>query len=138
MADNLTLRQVSEGAAALKALIEADKKNKIVLSSAVRIKFAGNVRKTREPLEDYAELRTEKVKELGEEVADKPGSFKIKPENVKAWYDFENDALSAVTEVKFQPVTEAELFGDPDLGPEKQNQIDIDVLDVFKDVGILV
>lgn len=136
-AKELNVKDVLEAKAALEALIRGDKEDKLVLASSVRIKLAGNIRKTRPVNEDYNETRTGNIQKLGEEVKDKPGTFRVKPENLKAFLDQDKDALATKTDVIFQTITEAELFGDLEADAKDQNQVDIDVIDVLKECGIL-
>lgn len=122
---------------ALESLIKSDKANKLILTSATRIKIAGFLRKTRPVREDYDNANIETVRSLGEEVVDKPGSFRVKGENITKYAEQNKAALCVPTEVKFDSISVADLFGDPDAEAKDQNQVDMDVIAVLQDVGII-
>lgn len=138
----LTVKQVLSAYAALLGLIEADRQNKYVLSSATRIKLAGNVRRAKAIVEDAQEARDDLIKKLGK--PNKDGVQSIEPNTPeKAIFDEETKkALDSETDLEgFSTVTEEDLFGktvkDKDGNEKPQNQIDIDALSVLLDVGVL-
>ena len=133
-----TLQQVLEAHQAVTTLIDSDKRNKYVLSSATRIKLAGNLRKTRGPAEDYEKERVELVKTLGE--VDEKGSTKVKPENQAKFEEELKTMLAQETDVTFNPITEAALLGateEEEKAGKKANQIDIDLIAFMQEVGLL-
>ena len=133
-----TLQQVLEAHQAVTNLIDSDKRNKYILSSATRIKLAANLRKTRGPAQDYEKERVELVKSLGE--VDEKGSTKVKPENQEKFESDLKAMLATETDVVFTPITEAALLGvteEEEKAGKKANQIDIDLIAFMQEVGLL-
>jgi hypothetical protein len=142
----LTVKQACTAREAIQALIKDDREDKYVLSSAVRIKLAGNLRKVKPVYDDYTEQRQAVFTKYGEKVLDNDGKetdqIKLKPENVEVANKELEAALNVETDVELKPVTVEDLSGvtaaDKKAHPEiKENQVDVELLGVLLDVGLL-
>ena len=134
----LTVRQVIDAHHGISNLIDSDKRNKFILSSATRIKLAGNLRKTKAVFEDYETERTALVQELGSK--DDKGNVTVTPENQDKFATTLKVALDVETDVVLNPITEAALLGvteDEEKAGKKANQIDIDLIAFMQEVGLL-
>lgn len=136
----LTNLQVVNANGALQALIKADRENQLILSSAVRIRLAGCLRKSKPVAADYDKEIADLGNKYGTKNAD--GILIIAANDPKMeLYQADRAAMEAEpTEIEsFSTVTEIDLMGKPDPdGKVKQNQIDIGILTVLMEVGILV
>jgi hypothetical protein len=135
----LSVQQVCEANQAIMALIDSDKRNKFILSSATRIKLAGNLRKTKDIAADYDTERQALVKELGA-VDETTKSVTVKPENNDAFSTQLKAMLAVETDVVLNPITEAALLGvteEEEKAGKKANQIDIDLIAFMQEIGLL-
>lgn len=112
----------------INTLIEEDKANKFVFPSSIRIKLAGNLRKTRPVVEDYLKEHESLVKRLGEPLKDKPDQIMVKAENANEFTKENEGMLAEKTDITLNPITEK------DLG---ENQLSIDLIANLQDVGLL-
>ena len=138
-AKKLTVRNVIDAHQGISTLIDSDKRNKFVLSSATRIKLAGNLRKTKAVYEDYETERTALVKELG--TADEKGNVTVTPENQEQFASTLKAALDQESDVTLNPITAAALFGcteDEEKAGKKPNQIDIDLVAFMQEIGLVI
>lgn len=141
--ETLSVRQMVEAHGAIQALINADRQNKFVFPSAVRIKLAGNLRKTREVFEDYVTEKNELVKRLGSVIQEQRGQDKdnnpifVDTDKVEVKVDSPNypefkaqhDAMLAADTRQTLNAIDAK-----DLG---ENQIDVELITVLQDTGLL-
>ena len=149
---SLTTKQLVDAHTALMELINGDKQNKFVLSSAVRIRLAGNVRKTKDAVDEYIKERNELVTKLGQPVLGKDGNpvdgqleVPVGTENYKKFVE-EVEAMNAeVSEITLATIKEHELFGvtekaykDESRDGTKDNQIPADLIAILQDLKILV
>ncbi len=144
----LKTKQIVEAHNVLLSLINSDKENKFILSSATRIKLAGNVRKTKPIFDDFNEANQSKVRELGTQILDTEGKptdrIQVQGDNnLKVYLADINEALDKPVDIAFSTVTAEELAGvTADFlksHPEtKENQIPIDLLADLQQFGILV
>lgn len=125
----MKLKNVLEAHGAISQIIAADRENKWVLSSATRIKLAGNLRKTREINEDFTQERNALIEKFGIKMPD--GSFRIQPNTEDAAKFFATEKPLYDVEVEFIPSP----INQSDLG---ENQIGIDLLAILMDTGLLV
>ncbi len=125
----MKLKQVLEAHAAINELIKNDRANKWVLASAVRIKLAGNLRKTRAAHEDYTEERNKLIEKFGTETPD--GAFQVSPgtQGAKDFIAAEKPLQSLEIDFVPNPIKQA------DLG---ENQIPIDLIAVLLDTGLMI
>jgi hypothetical protein len=134
----LTVRNVIDAHHGISSLIDSDKRNKFVLSSATRIKLAGNLRKTKAVFEDYETERTALVQELGSK--DDKGNVTVTPENQDKFATTLKAALDQETDVTLNPVTTEAIFGcteDEEKSGKKPNQIDIDLVAFMQEIGLV-
>lgn len=140
MATPLSVLKVFEAYQALQSLIAADRVNQLILSSAIRIRLAGCLRKAKPCAKEYEEEFAELGKKYGKK--DDKGNLTIASDSPDlALFNEEKAAMEAEpSDVEsFSTFTEADLMGKPDPeGKVKQNQIDIGILSTLMDVGILV
>jgi len=138
---SFSTKQVVDTNIALLGLIQADRENKIILSSAVRIRLAGILRKTKPIFEDYKEENTALFKKFGS--LNKNGELEVAQNSPgRPLFDEAIKAMNAEpTEIEsFPEVTHEELFGKVQKtkdGEKPENQIDLDVLSILMEVGIL-
>lgn len=124
----LDTRGVVKAQHAINSLIEQDKENKFIFPSAIRIKLAGNLRKTRPVVEDYLKEHETLVRRLGK-AQKEGGNITVTTENVEEFNKENNAMLDEATEVTLNPI------GEKDLG---ENQLSIDLIATLQDVGLLV
>lgn len=127
----LNVKEVCTAHEAILALIKDDRENKFVFPSAVRIKLAGNLRKTRPVYDDYKAQQIEVYKKHGEVVLKdgKPtDAMQLRPENMEVAQKELADVLLVDTFQTLNPITVK------DLG---ENQIDIDLITVLQATGLL-
>jgi hypothetical protein len=122
----LTTKEVVKAQHAINSLIEQDKENKFIFPSAIRIKQAGNLRRTRPVVEDYLKEHETLVRRLGK--ASESGNITVTPENVEEFNRENNAMLAEPTDVVLTPMTEK------DLG---ENQLSIDLIATLQEVGLL-
>lgn len=136
---NLPTLQVVNANGALQALIKADRENQLILSSAIRIRLAGCLRKSKPVAEEYEKEFNALGVKYGTKNADGILTIASDSPNMDL-YKQELAAMQAeLTDIEsFATVTEIDLMGkhDPE-GKVKQNQIDIGILTILMDVGIL-
>lgn len=133
----LTVKQVIQANVALTELVKADKENKFILPSAVRIKLAGNLRKTRPVSDEYLEAYNLLVERLGEQVEGAPeGSLKVKKENIATFKQEHKDALAVEKDITLTSVKQKDILGDDGDG-KKSNQIPVDLLADLIEVGVI-
>lgn len=135
----LSTKVVYQAFGAMQALIKADRENALVLSSAIRIRLAGCLRKAKPHAEEYEKEFAELAKKYG--TKNEEGNLVIAADSPELpAFEAERDALEAEpTDIEaFAKFTETDLMGKPDPdGKVKQNQIDLGVLTVLLEVGIL-
>lgn len=137
----LTVKQVVEANNYLTLLIKADRENRIILSSATRMKLAGNLRPTKPVAEKYHEERAALFAKYGE-LNDKE-EYVLRPSspNREAFNKELRELLAVETEiVSFQKVSHKDLFGEvvkSKDGDKPENQIDLDVLAGLIEFGII-
>lgn len=123
----LTLKQVIRAFDAISLLIEKDAKDKYVFPSAVRIKFAMNLRLIKPYVEDFQKEHNDLVKKYG--VVQKDGSWRVESEELLKKFNAERDAaLDVETQAALSPVEVKEL-GD--------NQLPIDLIVVLIETGLV-
>lgn len=145
--NKLTVRSIIQAGDAIETLVKADQANKYVLSSATRIKLAGNLRKTRPVRDDYIEQRNALVVKFGEKVikdGKETDQIEIQPDSKnKPEFNKEHDGmLNSETDVALSKVSQVDLFGFTDeqvaANPAlKQNQIDINLLLALQGAGVI-
>lgn len=155
----LSIREATDAHQVLNALIEADKANKYVLPSSVRISFlVGNTRKTAPVVEGFMAENNRLVEKYGEKEVVKhtvdgvekdveTGKFKISADS-KDWAKFSEEYKAMIEEdadIVLRPAKPFELSGvseaeynDPKSDPKKQNQIPTELIQVMFNVGLLV
>lgn len=125
----MKLKQVLEAYAAIHQLIAADKANKWVLSSATRIKLAGNLRRAKVVQDDFVEERNKLIEKHGALQPDGSSDVgKATPEERKAFQAAHHALTETESDFTPSPITKADLC---------ENQIAIDVLAVLLDTGLL-
>lgn len=135
----LSTIKVHSAYGALQALIKADRVNTLILSSAVRIRLVGCLRKAKPHAEDYEQEFAELGKKYGHKNAE--GNLVISADDPNmSLFTAERLAMeNEPTDIEaFPTFTEIDLMGkfDPE-GKVKQNQIDLGILTTLLDVGIL-
>lgn len=128
----LVVRDICKAHEAIVALIKDDRENKFVFPSAVRIKLAGNLRKTKPAYEDFTQVKIDLFKKYGDVVKDAEGKDTDKIQLRASDADKANKELAEALEVDthqtLNPITVK------DLG---ENQIDVELIAVLQDVGLL-
>lgn len=139
----LNVKQVTEVNNTLAILVAHDRANKIVLASAVRIRLAGILRKTKPTAVEWEEVRNDLFKKYGTVNSKDELSVNLSSPN-RAEFDKDfNGALAETTEVNsdsFGKITHKELFGEVQKhkdGDKPENQVDLDVVSTLLEYGIL-
>jgi hypothetical protein len=139
-ANQLTVQKIYDAHIALSKLIETDKVNKFFFSRTVRMRISSYIRKTRPIFEDYTKERDDLIRALGELTNEKTQTYKVKPENQDQFNSEIKAMLEATYEIEFKPLTQDELFGvteQQEAGGSKPNQIEMDLINLLEDVGLL-
>jgi len=128
----LKVKDICKAHEAIVALIKDDRENKFVFPSAVRIKLAGNLRKTKPAYEDFTQVKVDLFKKYGDVVKDKDGNptdkIQLRAADAEAANKELADALEVDTHQTLNPITVK------DLG---ENQIDVELITVLQDTGLL-
>lgn len=144
--ETLDVKQACTAHEAIQALIKDDRENKLVFPSSVRIKLAAQLRKTKPVYQEFSEEKIRLFKLYGEPVLDKDGkdtgSMKLKPENTERVDEELKAALAVDTGIVLTPITTEDLAGVSEahlkVYPDaKQNQVDIELVAVLMDSGLL-
>lgn len=136
----LTVEKVVEAYHVLTSLIQSDKQNKFVLSSATRITLAGNLRRVKDVYNDYEAERQELVKRLAGEPDPKTGNVTVDPKNNEEFQKELKKALAEPTDIVLKAITPEQLYGateEEEKKGKKPNQIDIDLHAFLEEVGLL-
>lgn len=123
---------------AISELVAADASKRLVLHSAVRIKLAGVLRRSRPIVEDFSNENNRLVSEYGTPIKDSPGEFEVKASSDK-YPEFKkarDEAMEADEEFTVPVFRREELFGKSE-DEAQQNQIPMNVLEVFLEFGII-
>jgi hypothetical protein len=124
---SLTIKQAISAYEALSLLIAKDKEDKYIFASAIRIKFALNLRKVKDVVEEFSKEHNALVKAHGTEQKD--GTFKVEdPEKLKVFNIERNNLLEQDSDVTLSPI-EIKDLGD--------NQVAIDLIVVLLETGLL-
>lgn len=125
---NITVSKAIQALEAINALIEADKANKFVFKTSVRVKLAALRRKLRPIVEDFNQERDALVKKLGAPVSEGSEEIRVTKENMKEFLAEVAEAVKHEEAIEFTPLTEA------DLG---ENQVPVDILDALFELEII-
>ncbi len=125
---NITVSKAIQALDAINALIEADKANKFVFKTSVRVKLAALRRKLRPIVDDFNQERDALVKKLGAPVAEKSEEIRVTKENMGKFFSEVAEAMKHEEVIEFTALTEA------DLG---ENQVPVDVLDALLELEIV-
>lgn len=113
----LTTKDVSSALRIYQALIQADRENKFIFPSAVRIRTAGNLRRLKPIGDEISEAHDTLVKKYGTKHPKNPNSWEVLPENPQydAFKAEQKEALAEEHEVEIRPLTNADI-GENQLG----------------------
>lgn len=125
---NITVSKAIQALEAINALIEADKANKFVFKTSVRVKLAALRRKLRPIVEDFNQERDALVKKLGAPVSEGSEEIRVTKENMKEFLAEVAEAVKHEETIEFTPLTES------DLG---ENQVPVDILDALLELEII-
>lgn len=129
----ITVKQALEALESLSNIIAGDRKDSFILSSAVRIRIAGQLRRLRPINEEFNTERNALLKGLG--TLNKEGTSYDLGANKERFEAELKALLDEPTEInELIKLTNDELFGKPE---GKQNQIDMVVVESLIGLGIL-
>lgn len=143
---SLTTKQAIDAHVALSELINLDKTNRLVLSSAVRIRLAGNIRKTKPLVEEYVAERNALIKKLGTPSKGNPAESEVLEgsDTAQEFKDQIKAMESEDSELTMAHVKEHELFGvtesdykNDSRDSRKDNQVPVDLIASLQELGIV-
>lgn len=117
-------------------LINKDKENKLLLSSALRLRLRDNIVTLRPALEAYQAENNALVEKYGTPIPEDPFAKQVKQDSPH-WEEFKTQFEAMLNEeydVVIKPITESELLG----AETKEFRVDVGMLLSLNDLGIVV
>ncbi len=132
----IKLSQLIKINSAIVDLINKDRENKLLLSSALRLRLRDNIVQMRSAMDEYQKENNALVEKYGTLIPDGSGMKQIK-QDAEGWEEFKTQFEAMLNEeydVTIKPITEAEILG----SETKEYRVDVGMLINLNDLGVVV